>query len=180
MRLAFADPPYLGCCSLYGHEHNDDGPMPWDGRCWDDMTTHYHLVDYLTSFDGWAYCLSTPSLLRFLAATPTLGAWLNDGARVAAWVKPFASYKPDVRLAYSWEPVLFKEARSTRADAGPLGRDHLSQRITLKKGLVGAKPPEFCAWVLDLMGYVEGDEVVDVFPGTGIMGRVLDHGRLAL
>lgn len=173
MKLAFADPPYLGCCQLYGHEHNDGGPMPWDGRCWNSVMTHNFLLRWLDrECDGWAYCMSSPSLQTILPiAHPT---------RVAAWVKPFASYKPDVRLAYSWEPVLFKEARSTRADGGPLSRDHLSQRISLKKGLTGAKPPEFCAWVLDLMGYVEGDTVDDLFPGTGIMGRVLDHGRLAL
>ena len=39
--------------------------------------------------------------------------------------------------------------------------------MAMGKGLVGAKPEAFCRWVLDLLGYVEGDEVVDVFPGTG-------------
>jgi hypothetical protein len=44
--------------------------------------------------------------------------------------------------------------------------------ITLKKGLVGAKPESVCRWILDLLNVQPGDEVVDLFPGTGIMGRV--------
>lgn len=40
------------------------------------------------------------------------------------------------------------------------------------KGLVGAKPEKVCRWILDLLNVCEGDEVVDLYPGTGIMGRV--------
>jgi hypothetical protein len=127
----------------------------------------------LARYDGWAYCMTSTSLQRLLPFAP-------PGARVAAWVKPFAAYKANVRIAYTWEPVLFMPGRDSSKDGAPVGRDHLSQVITLRKGLVGAKPPEFCRWVLDLLGYVEGDEVVDLFPGTGVMGRVLDHGTLAL
>ena len=99
---------------------------------------------------------------------------------MAAWTKPFAAFKRNVRNAYTWEPVIFVAGRDRSADGAPIGRDHLSAKITLEKGLVGAKPPAFCRWVLDLLGYIEGDELVDLFPGTGVMGRVVAQGRLAL
>ena len=167
MKLAFADPPYLGCCGLYDHFHGDDG------LCWDELSTHEHLLRRLEAdYDGWAYCMTSQSLAQIASLVPT--------ARVAAWVKPFAAYKANVRIAYTWEPVLFVPGRDRSADGAPVGRDHLAQPIELKKGLVGAKPIRFCRWVLDLLGYVDGDELVDLFPGTGVMGRVLAQGRLAV
>lgn len=167
MKLAYADPPYLGCCKLYGHEHGDDG------RCWDEMETHRLLIARLHSeWDGWALSASAPSLLDLSSVVP-------PGARVAAWVKPFAAFKKNVRIAYTWEPVIYRPARDSSKDGAPVGRDHLSEPITLKRGLTGAKPRRFCEWVLDLMGYVQGDEVDDLFPGTGIMGEVVAQGRIA-
>lgn len=166
-RLAFADPPYLGCCRLYGHRHE----APWG--CWDDPETHAHLLEHLNTFDGWAYCMTSTSLAQVLPLAPA-------ETRVAAWVKPFAAYKRNVRIAYTWEPVLFVPGRDRSADGAPVGRDHLAEPITLKKGLTGAKPERFCRWVCDLLGYVDGDELTDLFPGTGVMGRVLSQGRLAV
>lgn len=37
----------------------------------------------------------------------------------------------------------------------------------------GAKPARVCDWILDLLGVRVGDEVVDLFPGTGAMGRAV-------
>jgi hypothetical protein len=48
-------------------------------------------------------------------------------------------------------------------------RDWISVSITLKKGLVGAKPREFCFWLFDLLGMTKCDDFVDLFPGTGIV-----------
>jgi hypothetical protein len=166
LRLAFADPPYLGCCKLYGHRHEES----WG--CWDDPAVHGDLIDHLfDTFDGWAVSGSAASLYRLLPLFP-------EPVRVAAWVKPFAAYKANVRIAYTWEPVLFVPGRDSSKDGAPVGRDHLSEPITLQKGLTGAKPERFCRWVADLLGYVEGDELVDIFPGTDIMGRTLAQGRL--
>jgi hypothetical protein len=47
-----------------------------------------------------------------------------------------------------------------------------------QQGLIGAKPLAFCEWVLNLLGYQDGDELVDLFPGTGIMGAVAMQGRI--
>lgn len=168
MRLGFADSPYLGCCGLYGHRHE----APWG--CWDDVATHAALLAHLDDeYDGWAFCLSAPSLDKLIPLKPA-------GARVAIWVKPFAAYKANVRIAYTFEPVFFRPGRDSSRDGAPVGRDHLAEPITLQKGLTGAKPARFCRWVADLLGYCDGDELIDLFPGTGIMSRVLAQGRLAV
>lgn len=51
-------------------------------------------------------------------------------------------------------------------------KDFIVEPITLKKGLVGAKPEKVCRWILDLLNVQAGDQVVDLYPGTGIMGEV--------
>jgi hypothetical protein len=169
VRLAYADPPYLGCCGLYGHRHE----APYG--CWDERGTWGDLLATLhDDYDGWAISLNSPSLYPILR----ICAYLKADIRVAAWVKPFAAFKRNVRIAYTWEPVIFKPGRDSSKDGAPVGRDHLRQPIQLKAGLTGAKPPEFCRWVLDLLGYVDGDTVEDMFPGTGIMGRTVAQGVL--
>ena len=38
-------------------------------------------------------------------------------------------------------------------------------------GFVGSKPSAWTHWVLDLLGFQPGDEVTDVFPGSGAVER---------
>lgn len=164
MRMGYADPPYFGCCALYGHEHGTDG---W---CWDAISTHGRLIDRLVDEfpDGWALSCSTPSLRHLLALCP-------ETARVAAWVKPFAVFKPNVNPAYAWEPVIWCGGRQKRSREEPTTRDWVSAEITLKKGLTGAKPAAFCWWLFDLLGLHPDDDIVDLFPGTGIVGTTWDQ-----
>ena len=165
IRVAYADPPYVGRSSYYDHP---------DAARWDDPAEHVALMaDLELEYDGWALSCSVPSLRDLLPGAP-------PRARVAAWVKPFAAYKRNVRIAYTWEPVIFAPGRDRSADGAPVGRDHLAAPITLRRGLTGAKPAAFCRWVLDLLGYVDGDELTDLFPGTGIMERVAAQGRFTL
>jgi hypothetical protein len=172
MRLAYADPPYLGCCKLYDHEHNDGGSMPWDGLCWDDLSTHKALLDYLAAnYDGWAYSMTSTSWQQIASIAPP--------ARMASWQKSFAAFKRNVRIAYTWEPVLFVPGRDRSVDGAPVGRDHIRVPITMRKGFTGTKPPEVCRWILDLLGYVEGDTVDDPFPGLGVMAQVLSESVVA-
>jgi hypothetical protein len=154
VRVAYCDPPYLGCCGLYDHQHPD-------GRCWDDVETHRLLIAQLEMDfpDGWALSCSTPSLRTLLPMCP-------EGIRVGAWVKPFASFKPNVNPAYAWEPVLFRGGRS-RSRQEPTVRDWAAVNITLKRGLTGAKPAGFSFWMFDLLGLQADDELVDLFPGSG-------------
>lgn len=162
MKFAYADPPYLACCSLYKHEHGTDG------LCWDEPATHHRLITHLSvDFpDGWAMSASSPSLQSLLVMCP------ND-ARVAAWVKPFASFKPNVNPAYAWEPVIWYGGRQHRERTEPTVRDWFSGNITLQRGLTGAKSERFCLWILDLLGFKDGDEIVDLYPGTGVMDRAV-------
>lgn len=160
MRFAYADPPYLGCGALYAAHHSE-------ALAWDDPETHRQMVERLMDeySDGWAISLHEPSLRFYLSVVP-------DAARVASWVKPFAIYKPNVTRAWTWEPVIFYGGRPIPRSA-PTWRDHLSEPITLRKGLTGAKPWRFCEWVLDGLGYQPGDTLDDLFPGTGVMGDVV-------
>jgi hypothetical protein len=57
-------------------------------------------------------------------------------------------------------------------------KDYIAAPITMRRGLTGAKPPQFCRWVLDLLGYEEGDMLDDLFPGTAVMASVLAQGTL--
>jgi hypothetical protein len=163
--MAYADPPYIGLAHYYDH--------PESAR-WNDPAAHLALMAEMDgNYDGWALSASAPSLRELLPGAPAR-------TRVAVWVKPFCAYRRNVRIAYSWEPVLFVPGRDRSADGAPVGRDHHAAPMAMRTGLVGAKPPSFCSWVLNLLGYVTGDELTDVFPGTGVMGRVADQGRLAL
>jgi hypothetical protein len=168
-RLAYADPPYLGCCGRYGHRHDE----PWG--CWDDPATHEALIRHLSEFDGWAMSGTSGSLRTLLPMLP-------DDVRVAAWVKPWCSFKT-ANPAYAWEPVLFRSARGWKDRGGRTVltvRDWLAESVTLRKPVIGAKPERFCRWVLDLMGHEDGDELVDIFPGSGVMDRVVAQRRLAI
>lgn len=158
MKFAYADPPYLGCCGLYKHHHPD-------GRCWDDLATHRRLVSRLCDDypDGWALSLHTPSLRDLLPLCP-------DDVRVGAWVKTFASFKPNVNPGYCWEPVIFYGGRDLGRDVDTV-RDFVSEPITLQRGLTGAKPERVCWWVFDMLGAEAGDEMHDLFPGSGAVTR---------
>lgn len=177
MRLAYADPPYLGNCRLYDHDHGNDG------LCWDDLTTHKLLIERLQAdyYDGWALSASSPSLQTILPLCP-------PNVRIAAWVKPFCVFKKGVRPAYAWEPVLFVGGRNPssgykhpppeKGGKQTTPKDFVSANITLKKGLIGAKPEAFCRWILEVLNVKPEDTLVDLFPGTGVMDRVLDEMRL--
>ena len=157
MKFAYADPPYLGQGKkLYGKLHPE-------AAIYDTLDAHKKLVDRLVAEypDGWAMSLSSPSLKFILPLCP-------DDCRVMAWVKPFAIFKPNVGLAYTWEPVIIRGGRRITREE-PTIKDHVIESIALKKGLVGAKPMRFCTWILSALNVKDGDTIDDIFPGTGIM-----------
>lgn len=168
MRYAYADPPYLGCCGLYDHNHPD-------GRCWDDPETHRLLIERLSDEypDGWALSLHEPSLRTIHAMCP-------DDVRVGAWVKPFAVFKKGVNPAWTWEPVMFRGGRRRTDGAEPTVADFCIAGITLKRGTKGAKPDKFTWWVLAMLGVQAADEFHDLFPGSGAVGRAWEAWRSQL
>ena len=160
MKFAYADPPYLGCARFYAQHHPD-------AMIWDDPETHRGLIERLTVEypDGWAMSASVPSLQTLLPMLP-------DGCRVCSWVKPFAFFKPGVRVAYAWEPVILRGGRK-RTYEQPTIRDWLSCNVRMKRGegFKGAKPDAFAVWILDLLNVQEGDQFDDLFPGSGVIGQ---------
>jgi hypothetical protein len=161
MKFAYADPPYLGCGALYAKHHPE-------ALIWDDPETHRALIARLCDEypDGWAMSASSPSMA-------TLGPMLPTGHRVCPWIKPFCIFKPNVGVAYAYEPViLFGGRKRTRQQ--PTVRDWFSCEITLRKGLTGAKPPPVVHWILDLLNVQKGDQVDDLFPGTGVVGKCVE------
>ena len=157
MRIAYADPPYIGQAKAhYSHDPN----------CAE--VDHNELLKELCSYDGWALSASSPSLKQILCMSNC-----PDNVRVGAWVKPFASFKPGVNPAYAWEPVLFVPARKLGREVSTV-RDWVSANITLQKGLSGVKPDEFSFWLFNILGMLPEDEFIDMYPGSHAVTRARD------
>lgn len=161
MKFAYADPPYLNCGKLYAKDHKDHLDA-------NDPIWHRALIDHLSKAfpDGWALSASSPSLRIILPMCP-------DDCRISAWVKPFAIFKPNVNPAYAWEPVIWRGGRKGDRNRQTV-RDWVSANITLKRGLTGAKPEDFCHWILDILGFQDGDNLADLFPGTNAMTKAVE------
>jgi len=165
MRFAYADPPYFGLAKqFYGAHH-------LDAADYDRIETHSELIDSLSRDfpDGWALSLHEPSLRRILPLCP-------DDCRVSPWVKPFASFKPNVNPAYAWEPVIWRGGRKRGRDSMTV-RDYVSCPIAMERGFPSAKPDGFCFWLFELLGMESNDDFVDLFPGSGAVGRAWDAWR---
>ena len=163
MRFAYADPPYPGCGHFYAEKHG---------------VNHRVLIGTLCAEypDGWALSTNTPSLREVLPLCP-------PNVRVMAWVKPFASFKPGVGLAYAWEPVILFGGRRRERERGTV-RDWFACSITLRRGFTGAKPEALCFWLFEALGCVPGDTLDDLFPGSGAVSSAWRawnaQGRLPL
>lgn len=162
MKFAYADPPYLGTAvKHYGDMHPE-------ASVYDTLDGHRTLIERLESDypDGWALSLGTPSLKHILPLCP-------DRVRVMAWVKPFASFKPGVGVAYAWEPVIVCGGRP-RERSQQTVRDWCAVNITLKRGFAGAKPVGFVHWLLEVLNAQPGDQVDDLFRGSGAVQAAID------
>jgi hypothetical protein len=160
MQIAYADPPYPGMSHLYRD----------DPRCAE--VNHLYLIAHLQEFDGWALSTASTTLKQVLALCPS-------DVRVSPWVKPFASFKPGVGVAYAWEPIIWKPARKRGRDRNTI-RDWVSANITLKRGLTGAKPDQVCFWLFEVLGCDCGDDFHDLFPGSGAVKSAWDIWRRRL
>lgn len=161
MRFAYADPPYHG----YGKSHY--GETHAEAAVWDNLQSHLDLLDLLMAQyrDGWALSANPKDLHWILGH-------LGDKVRVCAWAKTFHQIRPNCSVQYAWEPVVLYGGRQIKGRK-PMVRDWMACARSMKKGLRGAKPDAFNKWVLDLLGYQTGDELVDLFPGTGGMAATL-------
>lgn len=186
-RLAIADPPYPPrngyggrknrASRWYGDGQRSGVDIPADHHPeaaeWDDPLRHRALLEQLVAeYDGWAIATS-PDGLEAYSPLPT-------GVRIMAWVKGNAQ-PGSHRLRSCWEPVIIQIPRdriNARDGRGQIP-DVLSAGIP-RSGFIGSKPYVWTRWVLDALGYIEGDTVVDMFPGSGAVAAELAQGRLSL
>lgn len=148
MRVAYADPPYIGCANRYPEKQEVD---------------HQELIAQLEVYDGWALSASSPSIFLIAPLCP-------KGTRIGSWVKGFCSFKPNVNPAYAWEPVFYKPARGYKRE-DPTVRDWVMANITLQTSMVGAKPLKFCNWLFEILGMHPDDEFIDLFLGSGAVTK---------
>lgn len=153
MRLAYADPPYIGCAHLYSDHPDFAGEVD-----------HAELIERLErDYDGWVlHAAATPRSMAILAPLVE-----KTAARWCAWTKGFAAFKRNVSVAYAWEPVIVKPARKPVVSKRLVMRDWIECPITLRRGLTGAKPEKVCHWAFELLGAHPEDELLDLYPGTG-------------
>jgi hypothetical protein len=148
---------------------------------------HVELLRRLVGeYDGWWLHTASTTLHVVLDAAERAGAQY----RVASWVKPFASFKPNNPLAYAWEPIVLSPARPALI-GGPVimrdwieapaetlvGGDCVREGITLRRGFVGAKPERVTRWALQACGVEPDDEFDDMFPGSGAITRAWEQWR---
>lgn len=175
MRLAIADPPYLGRANRWygtgrghgaGRGRPDSHPSAQD---WDLLDTHLDLLARLEhDYDGWAYAGAPDSLPAIAHAIPAQ-------AQVLVWHRGNAIPNGG-RIRTTWEYVIARipNGRTSR-DSGLAVDDHLTAGIENRQRFVGAKPAAWTRWVLAVLGHTPGvDVVVDIFPGSGAITHTLD------
>ena len=182
MKIAIADPPYLGRAERWygisgeGNGHGlgkaDEHP---EAYLWDDPKTHKDMVHNLESnYDSWAIAMSVHSLSTYLKVIETDS---RNGIRVCVWNKP-SSFTSGSRIKNTWEPVIIKVHESRRGYGGGFRVNDLMTCPPPRKNFIGSKPPAWTAWVLELLGYQEGDTVEDLFPGSNAVSNALANRTL--
>lgn len=163
MRVAIADPPYIGQSAKWYKNHPD-----YAGE-----VDHQELIERLSQdYDAWALCLSSSTLQEILGLCP-------KDVRTLAWVKSFTPFRKGVRLAYSWEPVIIRGWRKKVSDADYHIHDWVNVPINDFRGekFAGRKPLRFCFWLFECLGLLAEDELHDLFPGSGAVSSAWDAWR---
>ena len=183
MKLCIADPPYLGravrwygaggCGIGYGKGQADNHV---DAHLYDQPETHINLINQLQrEYDGWAVAMSVHSLSTYLSTVKTDS---RNGIRVLSWVKP-SSVPSGSRLKNDWEPVLVKIPKNRKNYKTGKSMSDVLIASPLKQNFVGSKPEAWTHWILDALGYAEGDEVTDMFGGSGAVQKAIDSYKNA-
>jgi hypothetical protein len=81
------------------------------------------------------------------------------------------------RALSAWEPLLVVGGREL-----PTGEpqdlldvlDYRGRYDSFPGALIGMKPPEFAVWMFRMLGAQAGDQLVDVYPGSGAVARAWD------
>lgn len=163
LELAYADPPYPGTAARYYAEHPD-----YAGE-----VDHAQLVDRLVRDfpDGWALSTSARALGELLELSRGAGA----DPRVAIWVRGIRPTRSSWPLN-AYEPVIYSGGRQDPPEDGPTKRQDVlvyaaRARLTDARRVTGAKPAEFLWWLFELLGARPGDQLFDLYPGSGGVSR---------
>jgi len=108
---------------------------------------------------------ATPPGVDDFAAEGDLGGFRRESAPLVI-PDDYSVFKPNVNPAYAWEPIVCRGGRALGRDV-PTVRDWVMANITLRRGMVGAKPQEFAEWLFRFMGLEPSDEFHDLYPGSG-------------
>lgn len=152
--MAYADPPYPGLARKYYKDHRDFG-----GEV-DHRGLLSSLEERRTSGEiaGWALSTSSRALQYVLALMPA-----SATPEICSWHKLVGP--GDGKRHDFWEPLIVVPGRPWRQ-----GFQNVLCAATARGGhekLTGRKPILFCAWLFDALGMSPGDELLDLFPGTG-------------
>ena len=170
LRFAYADPPYPGKARKHYATENPDAAEVDYPALIAHLTEHYP--------DGWAMSCNSTNLRDLLPICP-------DDVRVMAWVKRFAKFKPGVNPVYAWEPIIVRGGRKYEKDAVKV-RDWvdavpiMASAAVVGPKVVGQKPAAFTTWLRAVLNVQTGDKLIDLFPGSGTVGRAFDQGALTL
>lgn len=158
MRFAYADPPYPGNAHYYRERIEVD---------------HVRLLEQLDGYpDGWALSTSSEALSDVLALCPS-------GIRVCAWVRSVRR-TPSTRALSAWEPLIVFGGRPLRISSSSGRRvvqdleDALVYRGHYRAfpgALTGMKSPQFAEWMFRQLGAAPGDQLDDLFPGSGAVSE---------
>lgn len=152
MKFGYADPPYPGLAAAYYK----------DQPTYAGEVDHSELIPSLVDrYDGWALSTSAEALRLVLPMCPA-------SVRVCAWVKPIGVSSKTHGLHSTWEALIVSPGRSLQ----PGKRDFLYAQPARGGGeLIGRKPLKFCGFLFEALGMLPGDDLDDLFPGTGIVSR---------
>jgi len=192
LRLAYADPPYPGLSRKYYADHPD-----FAGE-----VDHPALIASLAAeYDGWALSTSAAALPAVLASCPPgvrVAAWVRGERPNRRSRGPQNGWEPVVfaggrlrvatagatRSASTGDASSRSAAIADGSNRGDASGEYSRRvdtliyrpgvRTTDPGRVIGAKPAAFIRWVFDLLGALPGDEFVDVFPGSGGVGRAWD------
>lgn len=153
MRFAYADPPYPGLAKQYYGTSE---------------VNHRILIGTLVREfpDGWALSTSSTALQGVLAMCPR-------GVRVASWVRGARPGK-SILPRCAWEPLIIYGGRPWPEGVPESSSDVLlwgGRQASHPNALIGMKSAAFAEWMFQQLGATREDELVDIFPGSGIIGR---------
>lgn len=167
--LVYADPPYAGCRFRYARRH---GNRQWGRNARADFLRELIArMEALRDPDGiCAVSIGSPEL-RLLHLFPS-------DTHVAAWVKPYAQYRPGVWPCYAWEPVVLWGRKVNREEQRLAKTPHDWLNVAPAKPKKGGhetpKPMSFADWVLRITLGPRRGRVLELFAGTCPVARAAE------